>query len=86
MLSAETKARLITLTETLIIPHITKTGFNNCFIIHFKEKINEANIRNLYVWSLLEFCFVFLVLMDTACYKIAYHRLTRQITELSASR
>ena len=59
MLSAETKARLITLTKTLIIPHITKTEFNNCFIIHFKEKTNEANIRNLYVWSLVEFCFVF---------------------------
>ncbi len=25
----------VTLTETLIIPHITKTEFNNCFIIHF---------------------------------------------------
>ena len=30
------KARLITLTETLIILHITKTESNNCFIIHFK--------------------------------------------------
>ena len=28
------KARLITLTETLIILHIAKTEFNNCFIIH----------------------------------------------------
>ncbi len=27
-----------TYTETLIIPHITKTVFNNCFIIHFKKK------------------------------------------------
>ena len=35
---AETKARLMTFTEALIIPHITKTEFNNCFIIHFKEK------------------------------------------------
>jgi hypothetical protein len=30
--SYEAKARLITLTE--IILHITKTEFNNCFIIH----------------------------------------------------
>ena len=47
MLSAETKVRLITFNKTLIIPHITKTEFNNCFIIHFKEKINELNMRNL---------------------------------------
>ena len=40
MLSAELKAGLIKLTETLIIPHITKTEFNNCFIIHLKKKIN----------------------------------------------
>ena len=33
---SEPKARLITLTETLIIWHITKTESNNCFIIHFK--------------------------------------------------
>jgi hypothetical protein len=32
--AAEPKARLITLTETLIILHIAKTEFNNCFIIH----------------------------------------------------
>ena len=31
---------IITLTETLIIPHIAKTEFNNCFIIHFKKKLN----------------------------------------------
>ena len=30
------KARMITLTETLIILHITKTESNNCFIIHFQ--------------------------------------------------
>ena len=33
-LSAEPKPRLITLTETLIIWHITKTESNNCFIIY----------------------------------------------------
>ena len=35
----EVFVRLITLTETLIIPDITKTESNNCFIIHcFEEK------------------------------------------------
>ena len=41
--SAEPKVRLITLTETLIILHITKTEFNNCFIINSigkKQKLN----------------------------------------------
>jgi hypothetical protein len=33
-LSVEPKARLVTLTETLVIRDITKTEFNNCFIIH----------------------------------------------------
>ena len=67
-------------TETLIIPHITKTEFNNCCIIHFKGKIHEANTRSLYVWSSLEYCFVSLVLMDTAGYKFTYRMLTPQIT------
>ena len=32
------RSRMIILTETLIIPNITKTESNNCFIIHcFKE-------------------------------------------------
>ena len=34
----EPKARLITLSKTLIILHITKTESNNCFIIHFQWK------------------------------------------------
>ena len=34
MLSVDPKARLITVTETLVIQDITKTKFNNCFIIH----------------------------------------------------
>ena len=34
MLHTRAKARLITLAETLIIPNITKTEFNYCFIIH----------------------------------------------------
>ena len=36
----EPKARQITLTESLIILHITKTESNNCFSIHCKQKIN----------------------------------------------
>ena len=33
------KGKMITLTETLIILHMTKTESNNCFIIDFKPKI-----------------------------------------------
>ena len=36
--------RLITLTETLLIPDITKTEFNNCFIIHCFEENNDKRI------------------------------------------
>ena len=36
------RARLITLAKTLIIPDITKTEFNYCFIIHcFMENIQK---------------------------------------------
>ena len=36
------RARLITLAKTLIIPEITKTEFNYCFIIHcFMENIQK---------------------------------------------
>ncbi len=39
VISRSRRLRLITLTEILIIPDITKTEFNNCFIIHcFSEK------------------------------------------------
>ena len=39
IIKIEVRLRLITLTETLIIPDITKTESNNCFIIHcFEEK------------------------------------------------
>ena len=34
VISRSLRLRLITLTETLIILNITKTEFNNCFIIH----------------------------------------------------
>ena len=36
--------RLITLTETLIIPDITKTESNNCFIIHCFEENNDKRV------------------------------------------
>ena len=36
--------RLITLTETLIIPDIIKTESNNCFIIHCFEENNDKRI------------------------------------------
>ena len=37
VISRSRRLRLITLTETLIIPDITKTESNNCFIIHSFE-------------------------------------------------
>ena len=42
MLSAD--IRLITLTETLIIPDTTKTEYNNCFIIHCFEENNDKRL------------------------------------------
>ena len=38
------RLRLITLTETLIMPDITKTEPNNCFIIHCFEENNDKRI------------------------------------------
>ena len=38
------RLRLITLTETLIIPDITETESNNCFIIHSFEENNDKPI------------------------------------------
>ena len=40
VISRSRRLRLITLTETLIIPDITKTESNNCFIIHCFEENN----------------------------------------------
>ena len=44
VISRSRKLRLITLTETLIIPDITKTESNNCFIIHCFEENNDKRI------------------------------------------
>ena len=41
VLSRSLRLRLITLPETLIIPDITKTETNNCFIIHCFEVISQ---------------------------------------------
>ena len=38
------RLRLITLTETLIIPDITKTESNNCFVIHCFEESSDKRI------------------------------------------
>ena len=44
VISRSRRLRLITLTETLIIPDITKTESNNCFIIHCFEENNDKHI------------------------------------------
>ena len=44
IIKVEVRLRLITLTETLIIPDITKTESNNCFIIHCFEENNDKHI------------------------------------------
>ena len=43
-ISRSRRLSLITLTETLIIPDITKTESNNCFIIHCFEENNDKRI------------------------------------------
>ena len=44
VISRTRRLRLITLAETLIIPDITKTESNNCFIIHCFEENNDKRI------------------------------------------
>ena len=44
VISRSRRLRLITLTETLIIPDITKTESNNCYIIHCFEENNDKRI------------------------------------------
>ena len=44
VISGSLRLRLITLTEILIIPDITKTESNNCFIIHCFEENNDKRI------------------------------------------
>ena len=44
VISRSRRLRLITLTEILIIPNITKTESNYCFIIHCFEENNDKRI------------------------------------------
>ena len=44
VISRSRRLRLITLTEILIIPDITKTESNNCFIKHCFEENNDKRI------------------------------------------
>ena len=44
VISLSLRLWLITLTETLIIPDITKTESNDCFIIHCFEENNDKRI------------------------------------------
>ena len=44
VISLSLRLRLITLTETLIIPDITKTESNNCFILLCFEENNDKRI------------------------------------------
>ena len=64
VISRSRRLRLITLTETSIILNITKTESNNCFIIHWTEKIEviffassltpNSTKRANFTWLLLE--------------------------------
>ena len=44
VISRSRRLRLITLTETLIIPDITKSESNNYFVIHCFEENNDKRI------------------------------------------
>ena len=53
------RLRLITVTETLIIPNIAKTESNNCFIIHcFTGKQNNSKTIPTFVFRLLDAFFL----------------------------
>ena len=59
--SRSRKLRLITLTETLIIPDVTKTESNNCFIIYCFEENNDKRIialphKKISTLGLIPFC------------------------------
>ena len=45
VISRAKRSKLITLTETLIIPDITKAESNNCFITHCLEENREFKQR-----------------------------------------
>ena len=63
VISRSQRLRLTTLTETLIIPDITKTKSNNCFIIHCFEEKNDKRIialphKKISTLGLIPFCHV----------------------------
>ena len=49
VISRSQRLRLITLTETLIIPDITKAESNNCFIIHYLKKITTNALSRFHI-------------------------------------
>ena len=53
----------ITVTETLIILHITKTESNNCFIIHFKRKTQKTRCHNMKLTENIENVYSFVLLL-----------------------
>ena len=53
IMKIEVSARLITLTETLIIPDITKNKSNHCFIIHCFETHNEKYTDLTWLFEIL---------------------------------
>ena len=73
---------MITLTETLIILHITKTESNNCSIIHFKwEKPKTKSNNNCFIIDFTPK----IINMARKTIKNKPRRLNMQITELSVS-
>ena len=72
---------MITLTETLIILHITQTESNNCFIIHFKWKKTKTTSNNCFIIDLKPE----IINMAHKTIKNKPRRLNMQITELSVS-
>ena len=63
VISRGRRLRLIALTETLIIPDITKTESNNCFIIHCFEENDDKRIialprKKISTLGLIPFCLV----------------------------
>ena len=63
----------ITLTETLIIPDITKTESNNCFIIHCFEENNDKRVIAAINLTLLSVNLT--LLLELSCIERATYRL-----------
>ena len=56
MLSAQLKARRIALAENLIIFHIIKTEFNNCFIVYILRQTKYSDAVFLVLIKQLQLC------------------------------